>query len=115
MLILDDESITAALEWATGKLEGCQETVFSICFPHVRTEIDDPRICSWPLQNEDNRLCCLEKLSNHPFTHPANSTTGSQDAVLHRLAMQPSKVGAIARMPSQVLILCDSLVSAADN
>ena len=36
---MDDESITAALEWATGELEGYYEKVFSIGFPHVRTEI----------------------------------------------------------------------------
>lgn len=36
---IDDESITAALEWATGELEGYYDKVFSIGFPHVRTEI----------------------------------------------------------------------------
>jgi len=36
---MDDEAITAALEWATGELEGYYQKVFSIGFPHVRTEI----------------------------------------------------------------------------
>ncbi len=36
---MDDETITAALEWATGELEGYYSTVFSIGFPHVRSEI----------------------------------------------------------------------------
>jgi hypothetical protein len=36
---MDDQAITAALEWATGELDGYYEKVFSIGFPHVRTEI----------------------------------------------------------------------------
>lgn len=36
---LDDDEVTAAIEWATGELDGVYENVFTIGFPHVRTEI----------------------------------------------------------------------------
>ena len=38
---MNDEAITAALEWATGELKGFYQTTFSIGFPHIRTEIAD--------------------------------------------------------------------------